>query len=62
VYLAGGDELVDSGTVGGQPLSVEPGTYRVEVLLDPVVIFEDVIVEGGTAVSVELPAAEDPAP
>ncbi|MFV2062814.1 MAG: VWA domain-containing protein, partial [Chloroflexota bacterium] len=48
VYTAGTDEPLASGTVGGAGVLLEPGTYRVEVLSDPLVVFEDVIIEGGT--------------
>jgi hypothetical protein len=44
VYDASGD-LVASGVVGGDALTLEPGTYRVEVLSEPPAIFEDVVVE-----------------
>lgn len=57
-------EPVASGTVGGGAVTVAPGTYRVEVLSDPVITFEDVVLGGGESVSLEQPgtAAPDTAP
>jgi len=51
-------EVYEGGTVGGDPIGIDPGTYRVEVLTDPVVEFEEVVVGGGESVSLELPLAE----
>jgi Mg-chelatase subunit ChlD len=45
-----------SGTVGGGPARLDPGTYRVEVLVDPPVTFSDVVVGGGETVALDLPA------
>jgi len=52
-----GDEPAASGTVGGEAVTLDPGTYRVEVLADPPVTFEEVVVPGGENVSLELPSA-----
>ena len=55
VYGPDGD-VFDGGTVGGGPIELDPGTYRVEVLSDPPVEFDEVVVGGGEAVILELPA------
>jgi hypothetical protein len=46
---------VAGGTVNGAPVPLPPGTYAVEVLLDPVVRFPGVVVEEGGAVKLTLP-------
>jgi len=54
-------ELVAGGTVGADPVAVPPGTYRVEVLVDPPAVFADVVVGSGEAVELELaPHVEEP--
>jgi hypothetical protein len=55
VYGPGG-EVSAGGTVGADPLPLDPGTYRVEVLSDPPVEFDEVVVGGGESVTLELPA------
>ena len=50
------DTILASGTVGGGPARLDPGTYRVEVLVDPPVTFDEVVVGGGQAVDLELPS------
>jgi hypothetical protein len=51
-------EVYEGGTIGGGPIQIDPGTYRVEVLTDPVIEFEEVVVEGGQSVILELPRPE----
>ena len=46
--------LVASGTVGSRPVSVPVGTYRVEVLTDPIVTFQGVVVGSGAGVDLVL--------
>lgn len=46
--------VVASGVVDGEPVPLEPGTYRVEVLSDPVTMFPDVVVEPGREVVVRV--------
>ncbi len=45
------------GSVGGEAVELEPGTYRVEVLTEPPVIYDGVQLENGGSVTLELPAA-----
>jgi Mg-chelatase subunit ChlD len=49
------DEPIVGGTVGGDPVTLEPGMYRVEVLGDPPVVFDDVHIGGGQVVGLTLP-------
>ena len=51
--------LVASGLVGGDRVPLPPGHYRVEVLTDPVVVLEDVVIDAGTSKDIQL---EPPAP
>jgi Mg-chelatase subunit ChlD len=53
-------KVVATGTVNGSPLRLPPGTYRVEVLTDPVVTFEAVVVAPNGSVQLTLPAAPAP--
>jgi hypothetical protein len=55
VYGPEGDQVA-AGTVGGGPITVEPDTYRVEVLVDPPVLFDQVDVSNGASVILELPS------
>ena len=57
--------VVATGVVGGEPVPLPPGTYRVEVLTDPIIVREGVEVPAETSVSlsVDPPApAASPAP
>jgi len=56
-FLAYGPDgkIYEGGGVGDTPITIDPGTYRVEVLTDPVVEFDEVVVEAGHAVMLELP-------
>ena len=47
--------LAASGTVGGRPMDVTPGAYRVEVELDRPVVYDDVRVGPGDRVELEVP-------
>ena len=49
-------EVYEGGTVNGSPITIDPGTYRVEVLTDPIITFDEVVVPAGQSVSVELPS------
>ncbi len=53
------DQLVASGVVGGDPVQLPPGTYRVEVLTDPVREFTKVVIAAGASLDIPL---EAPAP
>lgn len=46
--------VVGLGVVGGQVVRVSPGTYTVEVLSEPARVFENVVVENGGEVVLEL--------
>ena len=46
VYARDVEEPVATGTVGDGSVSLEPGAYRVEILTDPVVEFEDLTAHG----------------
>lgn len=48
-------EVVATGTVGGEPVDLPPGTYTVEVLTDPVQTFEQVVVDEGKPTTIDLP-------
>jgi hypothetical protein len=47
--------VVDGGTVDGDPILIDPGTYLVKVLVDPPIEFNDVVVQPGATVDLELP-------
>jgi hypothetical protein len=47
---------VGSGTVGGEALTLAPGTYRVEVLTNPRQVFAQVVIEDGKQVTLTLEA------
>ena len=53
VYGPDGEPLA-SGTVGGAPVEIDPGDYRVEVLSDPPLAFDDVEIPSGGSVILEL--------
>ena len=59
VIPAAGGEAVASGTVGGEPVTVPPGVYILEVRSDQLIEVEDIVVAPGANVAVELPAAEE---
>jgi Ca-activated chloride channel family protein len=61
VYDAAGNEVA-SGTVGGSPVPVPPGTYSVVVLTDPVARFDGVEIAPDGGVSLTLPIPEPPSP
>jgi hypothetical protein len=52
-------EVIAGGTVDGDPVALDPGTYRVEVLTEPLIQFNDVMVPPGAAVELEIPGEED---
>ena len=43
-----------SGLVGGDRVPLPPGHYRVEVLTDPVIVLEDVVIDAGTSKDIQL--------
>ena len=49
-------EIFEGGTVGGDPILIDPGTYRVEVLADPPFEFDEVVVGAGESIELVLPA------
>jgi hypothetical protein len=53
---------VASGTLDGEPVEVDPGTYSILVLADPVVRFDAITVGPGESITRELPppAPDDP--
>ena len=53
---------VASGTLDGEPVSVDPGTYSVVVLTDPVVRFDGILIEPGQSVEREMPIQESEEP
>ncbi len=59
VYRLGDDEPVAGGTVGGVPVQLERGAYRVEVLTDPPTEFDEVILAGGESLTLELPVRDE---
>ena len=56
--IASTGALTEDGRVGGAPVEVEPGTYRVEVMVDPPIVFDAVVVGAGKTAKLDLP---DPA-
>jgi hypothetical protein len=59
--LAPDGTVVAGGTVGGSPVALDPGAYRVEVLIDPPVTYREVVVGSGADVALVLPApGEEP--
>ncbi len=64
VFDASG-KLVASGVVGGPPVPIKPGTYRVAVQTDPEIDFDPVVVQPGKPLVLTLTPAADssnPAP
>lgn len=57
--LDGAGELIVDGTVGGDPLEIAPGTYRIEVLVDPPVEFAEVTIASGERVELDLRPPSD---
>jgi hypothetical protein len=60
-------EEVASGIVGGDAVTLPPGSYTVEVLTDPVRVFEDVVIRPGMSRRLEVgdpaaPAEPSPVP
>jgi hypothetical protein len=47
--------VVATGTVGGEAVSLPPGSYRVEVLTEPPIVFQDVVIESAGSVRLTLP-------
>jgi Mg-chelatase subunit ChlD len=58
VTPAEGGPEVANGSVGGGPVEVPPGAYRVEVRTEPPIELDGVVVDPGANVSLELPATE----
>jgi hypothetical protein len=53
VFDASG-KRVASGVVGGPPVAIKPGTYRVAVLTDPEIDFDPVVVQPGKSLVLTL--------
>ncbi len=51
-------KLAGNGTVGGKPINLPPGTYRVVVLSEPPATYPGIVVETGGSVTVTLPSTE----
>ena len=51
------DVLVAQGVVGDAGVEIDAGVYRVEVLSDPPMTFDDVVLEAGAALELPLGAA-----
>ena len=47
------------GTVGGDPVALEPDTYRVEVWTEPPILFDQVEPGNGASVTLELPVSQE---
>ena len=58
VYGPSGEVIAD-GTVDGDPVALDPGTYSVEVLTEPLIRFDDVMIPPGVAVELEISGEED---
>ena len=58
VFVGGVDEPVASGTVGGEPVELAPGRYRLEVRTDPAVTIDDVEVLPAEGADVVVPLEE----
>ena len=50
------DVLVGSGVAGGPDVELPPGTYRVEVLSEPLATYDEVVVAPGEGVVIEIPS------
>jgi hypothetical protein len=50
VYGPSGD-IIAEAAADGEPIELEPGSYRVEILTDPLLVFEHVEVESGETVT-----------
>ena len=58
VYAPGDEEDPVAVTAVGAPaIELDPGTYRVVVRSEPENVFDEVILEGGAVVALELQAA-----
>jgi len=53
-------ETVASGTVGGEPVELDRGIYRIEVLVEPPFLFERVELGNGEVRTLALPVADEP--
>lgn len=53
--IDGSGALVGRGTVGGEAIEVPPGRYRVVVLSDPAITFEDIFLEPEADIVLTLP-------
>ena len=48
--------VIASGQVGGEPVNVPPGTYRIVIRSTPEIVIEEVVVVSGQPTSVQVPA------
>ena len=51
---------VGGGIVGGAPVRLPPGTYRVVVHSDPAVTFDAIVLQSGGAITLTLPSQTGP--
>ena len=58
----GGGTLVANGIVGGPPVTLPPGTYRVVVESDPAITFDAVVVTSNQSATLTLPGGGAPSP
>jgi len=52
-------EPLAAGTVGGEAVELDPGSYRVEVLTEPPVLFDGVELGNGASVTLELGGTDE---
>jgi hypothetical protein len=48
-----------AGTVGGEAVELDPGTYRVEVLTEPPILFDGVELGNGDSVTLDLGGTDE---
>ena len=58
VFEREAEEPLASGTVGGDDVVLAPGSYRVEVLTDPIIEFDSVELSAGGTVTLTLAEPE----
>ena len=54
------DVVVATGIVGGPAVSVPTGVYRVEVLTDPATVYQDIDLDPGESIELQLGETEAP--
>ncbi|MCC6756146.1 MAG: VWA domain-containing protein [Solirubrobacterales bacterium] len=58
VFAQDGSQVAE-GIVGGSPVKLPPGVYRLVVLSDPQAVYEGIVIESEGSVTVTLPLAGD---